>query len=172
MTSAEIAAQARATATPLNDLDAAGQTDRERERSHIAALAAALHCRFTRDDCADYVIQGQSGNIHVDGAGYSVAVMLETKMQWTYALKALRKFCELRQRGDTEGVLHMASLPTPAQAEVLREALGVKKRRECSDETLERLRTAGLAHRFGGKGAETAIKGELLEPGQRILAAG
>jgi len=40
MTSAEIAAQARATATPLNDLDAAGQTDRERERSHIAALAA------------------------------------------------------------------------------------------------------------------------------------
>ena len=153
----------RATATPLNDMDAAGQTERERERAQIDRLASVMHCRFTRDDCADYVIQGQSGNIHIDGAGYSVAVMLETKMQWTYALRALHKFCELRQRGDTEGVLHMAGLPTPAQAEALREALGVKKRRECSDETLERLRNMGF---------KPAIKGELGAPEREILAAG
>lgn len=171
MTTAIIATPARAAATLAHDQDATGQTDRERERAQIAALAEALHCRFSRDDCADYVIQGQSGNIHVDSAGYSVAVMLETKMQWTYALKSLRKFCSLRQRGDTEGVLHMAGLPTPAQAALLRNVLRVRKVKELSPETIAGIKARTAAYRFPAS-AKTEIKGEIEAAGQRTLTAG
>ena len=72
-----------------------------------------------------------------------MAVMLDTSKQWTFARRALR-FCELRQRGNTEGVLHLSRLPRAREAETLREALGVRKRREVSALEMARLRNMGF----------------------------
>ena len=106
------------------------------EAAQMESLAKFMHCRVTRDECGDAVIQGKAGNIHVDGSGYSVAVMLDSSQQWTWAKKRLR-FCQVRQDGDEEGVLHLAQLPTPEQAETLRDILSVHKIPEYTPETLE-----------------------------------
>jgi hypothetical protein len=38
-------------------------------------------------------------------------------------------FCRLTQDGDSEGCLHLARLPSSAEAELIRSALGIRKRR-------------------------------------------
>jgi hypothetical protein len=54
--------------------------------------------------------------------------------------KALR-FCRLTQDGDDEGCLHLERLPVPAEADVIRAALGIRRRRHLSEENLVRLRS-------------------------------
>ena len=92
------------------------------------------------------MIVGRRGDICKHGAGYSVAVMLNTRRQLFHALAKLCEFLELRQVGDTEAVLHMPALPTAEQAVTLREILKVRKIREVSDE--KRARLAEMSRRF------------------------
>ena len=107
---------------------------------HMQAPADVLHARVRRDAYNDQVIEGRRGNIHADGNGYSVAVMLASARTWNVAKLTLQGFCELRQNGDTEGVLHLPKLPTPEQAAVLRKLLRIRKRPALTVETVERLR--------------------------------
>ena len=58
---------------------------------------------------------------------------------WT-ATKARLAFCTVAQDCDDEGVLRLNRLPTPDQAVVIREVLGIRKRQEISAATLDRLR--------------------------------
>ena len=116
------------------------------EKQRIEALAALMKVRFSRDACGDWYIEGRRGNIHADGNGYSVAVMLDTARQWTAAKGKLAGFCEVRQDGDTEGVLYMHVLPTTARSVILREVVHVPKIREVSDE--EKARLAAMSARF------------------------
>ena len=108
----------------------------------MEALAAALGAHVRRDPCNDPVIEGRRGNIHVDGVGCIVAVMLASARQWTAAKAKLLDFCELRQNGDAEGVLHLAALPTPAQARLLRGVLRIRKRQQYSPAVLQEKRKA------------------------------
>jgi hypothetical protein len=109
---------------------------REAEKAQMQALADAMTCYISQDECGDCVIQGKYGNIHVDGVGYCVAIMLNTVRQFTFAMKQVKPFCELRQQGDTEGAFHMCAIPSKAQCVLLREIIGVRKIMEFTPEVL------------------------------------
>jgi hypothetical protein len=49
-------------------------------------------------------------------------------------------FCALTQDGDDEGCLHLDRPPTPDETAIIREALGIRKRRHLSPEELAALR--------------------------------
>jgi hypothetical protein len=89
----------------------------------------------------DYAINGKSGHIYADGAGYLLCVTTgESTRRWTN-IKCKLAFCRLTQDGDDEGCLHLDRLPTPAEADLIREVLGIRrKRRYQSPETLASVR--------------------------------
>ena len=55
-------------------------------------------------------------------------------------MKAKLRFCERTQDGDSEGCLRLRRLPSPAQAKLIRDALGIRKRRVLSADQLACLR--------------------------------
>lgn len=128
------------------------------EQTAIERLAEVLRVHVRRDECNDQVIQGASGNVHEDGQGYSVAVMLHHGRSLRVALEKLAGFCKVRQHGDTEAVLHVERMPTPEQAAALREVLGVRKIPVYSPEVLERKREslarAIQARQIGASGVQ------------------
>ena len=101
-----------------------------------------MNAKIRRDDCGDPVIAGKHGNIHTDGTGYSVAVMLNTARLWHAAKTKLTGFSILRQDGDTEGVVYLPALPNKKQATTLRHVLGVRKTTVMSASTLAARRKA------------------------------
>jgi len=111
-------------------------------RPQLQLLADVLRVSAGRDECHDPIIHGKRGNVHVDGTGYSVAIMLTTARQWTTTKKKLSQFCSLRQDGDTEGVVFLPKLPTRRQATILRKIIGLRKRPNYSPEVLEAKREA------------------------------
>ena len=62
---------------------------------------------------------------------------------WT-STKPRLGFCEMRLDCETEGTLRLHRLPTAEQAAVIRDVLGIDKRREISDATRERLRAFAI----------------------------
>ncbi len=94
------------------------------------------------------MITGKSGHIFGDGTGYAIFVSTdESPRRWTNTKKRLA-FCNVSQDGDDEGVLALDRLPTPEEASIIREAIGIRKRRHLSAEeraqkaiTLERARS-------------------------------
>lgn len=117
------------------------------ERLHVDRLAGVLGAKARRDECGDACIVGKRGNIHADGTGFSVAVMLDTARAWAAARKKLGRFCRLVAAGDTEGVLHLPGLPTREQAAALRAVLGIAKRPVYTPELLEAKRAVARAAR-------------------------
>ena len=71
---------------------------------------------------------------------------------WTATKKSL-DFCEVTQDCDEEGCIRLHELPTVDQAVAIREALGIRKRRDLGVDELERLR------RFAFGRAEAALNG-------------
>lgn len=81
---------------------------RTTEKTHLEILAAKLGARVTLDSARDWHIARGRGNIHVDGAGYSVYADLGHGR----TLEAIRRHCErvgatVRQCGDREMVAHV-----------------------------------------------------------------
>lgn len=116
---------------------------------HLIALAEVLRARVRRDECGDSVIIGRRGSVHGDGQGFSVAVMLDTPRQWTAAKAKLQRFCQVRQDGDSEGVVFMAAVPDAAGCALLRDLLRIPQLRRLKPETRTRLIEAGARFRFG-----------------------
>jgi hypothetical protein len=124
-----------------------------RQRSALQAFAEALSSASTalrRDDNSDWRIKGKLGFIYaVPGLlhepsreGFQLYCDRETKQAWTWAKKLL-SVCAVTQDGDTEGVLFLDRLPTPAEAETIRSVLGVAKRPVYNEEVLVRKREQG-----------------------------
>jgi hypothetical protein len=76
-------------------------------------------------------------------------------LQWTWFKKRLGHrngepaFCEVTQDGDSEGCFRLHRLPTPAEAEEIRDIVGIRKRVELSAEARASL-TARLPRRGTG----------------------
>jgi hypothetical protein len=110
-----------------------------KQRAALRKLAAAINSspKALRDDeCGDPRIGGSSGHVYADPRGYQVYVERDSARAWTAAKKALA-FAQLAQDGDTEGVLfipHPPSAISASQAEALRRVVGIRRRREVSDE--------------------------------------
>src|SRR5215475_5641190 len=90
---------------------------------------------------------GKRGSIHTWGGDGNTWVLYDSchsARHWT-ATKTRVGFCELSQDGEREGCLRLLHLPTPDQAEAIRDALGIQKRREVCAGVLDRLRSFAFA---------------------------
>jgi hypothetical protein len=82
----------------------------------------------------DWGIHGKLGHIYADGAGYLLCVSTEeSPRRWTYVKRRLG-FCIVTQDGDDEGCLRLDRLPAPHEADAIREAIGIRKRRQTTSE--------------------------------------
>jgi hypothetical protein len=117
-----------------------------RQRPALLAFAEALRSASTalrRDDNGDWRIKGKLGFIYpIPGPlgepgreGFQLYCERETKLAWTWAKKLL-SFCAVVQDGDAEGLLFLDRLPTPADAEIIRDVLGVAKRPVYGEEVI------------------------------------
>jgi hypothetical protein len=122
-------------------------------RPALLAFAEALGSASTalrRDDNGDWRIKGRLGLIYaVPGTldepgreGFLLYCERETKQAWTWAKKFL-SLCAVTQDGDTEGMLFLDRLPTPAEAETIRDVIGVAKRPVYDEEVMTRKRERG-----------------------------
>jgi hypothetical protein len=127
----------------INTYDSAA--DAEADRAQQKALLKALNAwdrALRRDECGAWTITGSRGTIHTwgDGRTWVLYVRCHSSRHWT-ATKARLAFCKVTQDGEEEGCLRLSHLPIAEQAEQIRDALGIQKRREVSAGVLERLRS-------------------------------
>ena len=85
-------------------------------------------------------------------------VVCRSVRHWT-ATKARLSFCELLQDGDDEGCLRLIDLPTPDQAIIFRDAIGLRKRAELGPVELKRRRVLGkrLAQAQGSASSPSSL---------------
>ena len=126
----------------INTYDSAAEA--EADRAQQKALLMALNAwdrALRRDEAGAWAICGKHGSIHTWGNGkcWALYVRCNSGQRWTWAKKKL-SFCSVTQDGDNEGCLRLRQLPTPEQASLIREVLGIRKRQEISEATRERLR--------------------------------
>jgi hypothetical protein len=117
--------------------------DREGLQILLAALDAstvALRRELHRGEArkGNYGIHGKWGHIYIDGEGFLLCVTAkderdQSPRRWT-SIKRRLAFCRIRQDGDDEGCLHLDQLPTPVQAGLIRQALGIRKRRTLTED--------------------------------------
>jgi hypothetical protein len=130
------------------------------DRASLKILLAALDASETmlRRDLVrgegrsgDWSIRGRLGHVYPDGDGYLVCVVADDEREqsarrWTNVKARLAGICQLRQDGDGEGCVYLDRLPAPHEAGVIREALGIKRKRHLSAEA-----KVSLAQRLSGK---------------------
>ena len=125
------------------DCTAEAETDRAQQSQLLAALGA-WHRALRRDTCSAWCIRGSEGHIYTwgDGKTWALWVHCRSPRHWT-ATKTRLAFCDVTQDCDAEGCLRLPRLPTLAEATVIREVLGIRKRAELSPQELERRRAIG-----------------------------
>jgi hypothetical protein len=152
-----------------------------RQRPALLAFAEALSSASTalwRDDNGDWRIKGKLGFIYtVPGPlhelaleGFQLYCDRETKQPWTWAKKLLC-FCAVTQDGNTDGVLFLNRLPTPAEAETIRDLLGVAKRPVYGEEVMAQKRERG--RQIGERSAQNRPrrkKPHPLQPTDKAIA--
>jgi hypothetical protein len=124
----------------MNEIDHDGAA-----RARLAALVKALDATdraLRREECrgepGDHAIIGKSGWIYPDGNGFMLCAQA-TPRRWP-GIKDRLAFCRLTQDAGGEGCLHLDRLPTPDEADAIREAIGIKRRRHLTAEALASIR--------------------------------
>jgi hypothetical protein len=121
------------------------------DKAQLGELWDALNASpsvLRRDEGGLWILRGRPGcyvSTWGDGATWHLVVAPEEEMSkqaWTWIKKRLA-FCEVTQDGDSEGCLRLSRLPTPAEAEVIRDIVGIRKRVEYSPEELARRQQQG-----------------------------
>jgi hypothetical protein len=118
-------------------------SDLERLRSLADALNAST-IAIRRDeysdrgpDDGDHGLFGRAGQVYVDGPGYWLYVNAgDSQRRWTNIKRSLGVFCDLMNDGDAEGAFRLDRMPTPGEADAIRDALGIRKRRNLSEATI------------------------------------
>lgn len=142
-------------------------TDLQRDRSQQLRLLPALDvspAHLRRDDCGWWIIAGRHGAIHTWGDDQTWVAYIRSRSarHWT-AVKRRLNFMKVTQDGTDEGCLRLFALPTPKQAALIREALGLRKRRVMTKGALEKLDEARANSPVGGRlAASPALPGALL----------
>jgi hypothetical protein len=162
------------------------QTRAMSDRTYLETLLIALDASpiaLGRPNCrgwvGDYQITGKHGHVLADGVGYLLYATTPERdrrdpdgkirtygspRRWTNVKRQL-SFCRLMQDGDDEGCLHLDRLPTEAEAKLIREALGIRRRRHLSPEALAQARSALEL-------AAGRAKSPVPEPGSAQVATG
>jgi hypothetical protein len=140
-----------------------------KQRPALLALRDALGCRdnaLRRDECGDWRIVGKLGHVYaVPGSldrpkaeGFQIYFRGSGEFEepprgspaWSYVKKAMA-FCEVTNDGDGEGMMFLDRLPTAAEAEIIRDKLGIAKKREVSAAERERLLAMSSQYRFAAQ---------------------
>jgi len=134
------------------DSAAEAAADREQQQALLTALNGWDRA-LRRDDCGAWCIHGEKyhrrmpygGSIHTrgDGKTWVLYVRCRSALHWGWTKNKLA-FSTVTQDGDDDGCLRLHQLPTPAQAEAIRDAVGIRKRRGISETERERLRAFNL----------------------------
>jgi hypothetical protein len=116
---------------------------RAKQRPALIEFARAVRARdhdFRRDECRDWRLNGKHGFVYAMPRGYQL-FFGGTARSWTYAKRAL-SFARVIQDGDGEGFLFLDRAPTEEDAAIIRDKLGIRKKREPGEHELARLRAA------------------------------
>lgn len=120
--------------------------DRERLVALLTVLDASPRCLER-----DWQITGKRGHVLADGTGWVLYVTtaerdernIDGKLRcygssrrWTFVKRELA-FAKLKQDGDDEGCFFLDRLPTSDEAEAIRDAIGLRKRRHLSPNEIE-----------------------------------
>jgi len=130
------------------------------QRPELLKLVEALGCRpnaLRRDECNDWRISGKQGWIYAVPEGFQLVYFARNGVnEWDgegphmedyVRAKRSLTFCRLTQDGTGEGIFLLDRLPTQEEGATIREILVIAKKREVSEETLERLRSSGFGRR-------------------------
>jgi hypothetical protein len=115
------------------------------ERNALVRLLDTLdgsHVALQREN-GELAIHGKFGHIYAGANGYLLCVVsdrLSTRC-W-HMIKGNLHFCRLTQDGDSEGCLLVDRLPNATEAVVIRESLGIRKRRTMTADGLAALERA------------------------------
>ncbi len=133
--------------------------DRRQQVRLLTALDAAPS-QLHRDACGWWIIEGQHGAIQTwgDGKSWLVCLSCRSKQHWTFTKRRL-DFMTLTQDGDDEGCLRLFHLPSPAEAILIRDVMGLRKRVAYAPETLDRKR-ASMARAGLARGAASPPTGD------------
>jgi hypothetical protein len=135
---------------------AEAEADRVQQLRLLAALGAWDRA-LRRDELAAWAIMGTCGRIYTDGKGWVLYACGRSVRHWSAVRAKLATFATITQDGDDEGVARLHDLPAPEQAEVIREALGIRKRVAVSTEQRSRLRKLAEAFGFGSRHHREAV---------------
>ncbi len=139
--------------------------DRQQQTRLLAALDAAPS-QLRRDECGWWIIGGRHGAIHSwgDGKTWLAYLRCRSKQHWTFTKRRLA-FMTVTQDGDDEGCLRLFRLPTPHEAALIREVMGLRKRVEYIPDALQRKR-ASMARAGLARGAAKApVADDGMAPG-------
>jgi hypothetical protein len=105
------------------------------DKARLIELMGALEVlpsRLCRDESKLWTLQGRPGcyaSTWGDDRSWLLVVTPKrelSKLAWTWAKKRLA-FAEVTQDGDTEGCFRLHRLPSPDEAEAIRDILGLRK---------------------------------------------
>ena len=119
-----------------------GGEHRRKDRILLQSLLTALDASdraLRRDGCGDWAIFGKTGHIYADFARWHLAVYPGTSRRWTNTKCSMSAFTQLAVDCDVEGTFKLDRLPTQVEAIEIRDVLGIRKRREVTDEHKEKL---------------------------------
>ena len=102
----------------------------------LGQLIEVLKCSLTTRQ-RDRVV-GTKGWIYAEPEGFYFYYEASSVKMWNIVKKEMA-FCLLSQDGDSDGVMLLNRLPTEPEAEIIRQRLGIRKRKIISDEERERL---------------------------------
>ena len=117
------------------------------QRPRLLALASSLEISLTqlrRDACGDWALFGRFGHVYALACSYQILITGWATSGWNRCKREL-DFATLTKDGDDEGAFMLERAPTPDEAEIIRKRVGLKKRRELSEEALAALRDRGKA---------------------------
>ena len=126
------------------------------QRQALLEFADALNSRpsaLRRDACGDWRINGRHGHVYAVPGAFQILFFARNGVtdydgegphieDYVRARRALI-FCRLAQDGTGEGIFVLDRLPAPAEADVIRDVLGVLRRVVYSDEVLAAKRELG-----------------------------
>ena len=137
--------------------------DRQQQERLLAALDAAPS-QLRRDEAGLWIVSGRRGIIQTwgDGRSWLAYVRCRSRQHWTFTKRRLA-FMTVTQDGDEEGCLRLFHLPSPQEALVIRDALGLRKRVDYAPHTLERKR-ASMAKAGLARGTASASVPDLATP--------
>ena len=127
------------------------------DRLHLDAFLTAIDASpgaLERPNCrgwiGDYQITGKRGHVLAGQPGFLLYIT-GTVQRWKRAKRMLPG--TVTQDGDDEGIIRLDHLPLPAEAEAIRDLIGIRKRRHMTPEALSKL-----------EHARGSIKSPLLAP--------